>query len=204
MRDRESGGGTEREKERESHVGSLLSAQTPMQDSIPRHWDHDLSRNQELGTYWQSHPGVPSYSTCSLTLCPHFFTHHSFLTSHNVLTHTGPLQSPMIRSSITLRFPNLIFNSQTSPHILFNGQENVVDIIVHAFLPETVSYHPSMMQLHPSLSSVSLNTRPQFHLHASDFANASLNTDLLRVQLAVPSAFNSLLLLLPMFNCQIY
>ena len=41
-------GGAERGGERESQAGSALSVPSPTWGSIPRPWDHDLSRNQEL------------------------------------------------------------------------------------------------------------------------------------------------------------
>ena len=45
-----SGGGAEREGERESQAGLTLSAQSLMRGLITWPWDYDLSQNQELDT----------------------------------------------------------------------------------------------------------------------------------------------------------
>ena len=50
-REKEAGGGTEGERERESLAGSLLSAQSPCQGrgaQTQDPWDHDLSWYEEL------------------------------------------------------------------------------------------------------------------------------------------------------------
>ena len=48
--EKETGGGAEREGDRESQAGSILSSQSPMQGLIPQLWDHDLSQNLESYT----------------------------------------------------------------------------------------------------------------------------------------------------------
>ena len=49
---------------------SRLPAGSPMWDSIPRSWDHDLSQRQMLN---QSHPGIPELNTSySNGKSPHF------------------------------------------------------------------------------------------------------------------------------------
>jgi len=45
----------DREREAEGEAGSQ-GAGSPMRDSIPGHWDHDLSRRQMLNHL--SHPGA--------------------------------------------------------------------------------------------------------------------------------------------------
>ena len=65
-------GGREGERERETLKQNPCSAQSPTRGSIPRLWDHDLGRNQELDTQPIEPPRCPPCLIFYNYLCSSF------------------------------------------------------------------------------------------------------------------------------------